>query len=505
MDMQRLVYKTVWLGMAMSVCLAAPRAEVKVVRSPLEIGTALDLGQVVKGVNMIDSSVAIHGLMIQRTGVSLNQTTTVNDRLVIKVGVGGLFFYGFPEVKSNAQSRSIRFGPGVGQAQGVYNFGDIDHPKALLQFGYFPYKYNPDAKNLGEFLFRSGTYPGYEVTGGWSIMNSALYMASGLRMNANFFDGKLITDVNMFLEKDLEPIYDLSPGLVVTYKPADAFEVGVGAAFAHLIPVNPSKLNSKSYKYQGDSLYRYIGDTLHSDAASMPYTFKGTKLMARASMNFGALMDNPYIGKEGLKFYFEAALLGVKNYPYFFEDRMARVPLVFGVNLPTLNFFDVLSVEMEYRKWDFRNSTKRVGEDNQSVWRVPEVQILDTTYRSIGGKEEIKRSDNPNLYHPSMSKDESARAAQAFIDSYDPNTNPSGGLGYNGILVDPGQTVANTQGNLKWTVYVKKQLITGVNAYLQVASDHMRGIRYESNTLDFETLTQKPSDWYYLFRLEFGI
>jgi hypothetical protein len=504
MDMQRLLSKAVWMGMSLGLCLAAPRADVKVVRSPLQIGTALDLGQLVKGVNMVDSVDPIHGLMIQRTGVYLNQVTTVDDKLEIRVGVGGLFFYGFPEIKTNAQSRSIRFGPGVGQAQGIYKFGDVENPSAKLQFGYFPYKYNPDAKNLGEFLFRSGAYPGYEVTGGWSIMNSALYMASGMRLNLNFLDGKLQADANLFLEHDLEPIYDLSPGLVLTYKPSPAFEAGIGAAFSHLLPVNPSKLNSKTYRFLGDSLYRYVGDTLHSNGASEPYTFQGTKLMARASFNLGAILDNDFIGKEGLKFYTEAALLGVKNYPYFFEDRMARIPIVFGMNLPTFKFFDVLAVEFEYRKRDFPNSTKRVGDDNQSVWRIPDVLVLDTTYRSLGAPDKVKRVSNPNLYHPSMSQAEAAKAAQKYIDSYDAASS-TGGLGFNGVLVDPAQTVASTEGNLKWTVYVKKELITGVNAYLQVASDHMRGIRYESNTLDFEPLTQKPSEWYYLFRLEFGI
>lgn len=30
--------------------------------------------------------------------------------------------------------------------------------------GYFPYKFNPDATNLGEFLFRTGTYPLYLIS-----------------------------------------------------------------------------------------------------------------------------------------------------------------------------------------------------------------------------------------------------------------------------------------------------------------------------------------------------
>ena len=34
-----------------------------------------------------------------------------------------------------------------------------------VELGYYPFKYNPQSTNLGEYLFRSGTYPGWLVTG----------------------------------------------------------------------------------------------------------------------------------------------------------------------------------------------------------------------------------------------------------------------------------------------------------------------------------------------------
>jgi hypothetical protein len=492
MDMKRLDIVKILMAAATAGLATLPAtAENKVERSPLQIGTALDLGQVVSGVNMVSvPETKIEGMMIQRTAVYLNQTTTVDDRLIIKVGVGGLFFYGFPELKDNAQSRSIRFGPGVGQAYGLYKFGDPENSPMELRFGYFPYKYNPDAKNLGEYLFRSGAYPGYEMTGGWSLVNSALYMGSGLSAGASMLDGTLKADFNVFLEHDVEPIYDISPGIVITYKPTPAFEIGAGAAFSHLIPVNPSKIKSKNYLFRGDSLYNYLGvggdDTLPAD----PYTFAGTKLMARASFSVGALLDNPWIGQDGLKLYGEAALLGLKDYPYFYEDKMARMPLLMGFNLPTFKFFDVLAVEMEYRKNQFPNSTFKLAEANNPVWRIPDVRI-----RMADGS--IVPISNPHLYHPNLSPAAAAAAAQKYIDS--------GVLGFTGTLVDPAETAPSTEGNLKWTLYAKKQLVSGVFAYIQVASDHLRAIRYEDNTLDREIITQKPKDWYYLFRLEFGI
>ena len=51
-----------------------------------------------------------------------------------------------------------------------------------LAVGYFPYKYNPEARNLGEYLFRSGTYPVY-LTNDYDF---PLARVAGLRYGLNF-------------------------------------------------------------------------------------------------------------------------------------------------------------------------------------------------------------------------------------------------------------------------------------------------------------------------------
>jgi hypothetical protein len=43
--------------------------------------------------------------------------------------------------------------------KGLYSFGDPQNPFLQIEAGYFPYKYNPDVRNLGEYLFRSFCYP----------------------------------------------------------------------------------------------------------------------------------------------------------------------------------------------------------------------------------------------------------------------------------------------------------------------------------------------------------
>ena len=40
-----------------------------------------------------------------------------------------------------------------------YSFGAIERPWLRMGAGVFPFKYNPDVRNLGEYLFRTGSYP----------------------------------------------------------------------------------------------------------------------------------------------------------------------------------------------------------------------------------------------------------------------------------------------------------------------------------------------------------
>jgi hypothetical protein len=468
-----------------------------VVRHPLEVGTAVDIGQIVKGEKDDFTSKPTDGQILQRTAVYLNQVTTVNNRLEIRVGVGGMFFYGYPE-GLKPESRAVRFGPGVGQAQGIFMFGDPENPYLRAQIGFFPYKYNPDAKNLGEYLLRSGTYPGYEVTGGWSLLNSANYMASGLRLHGSMMEDKLTADLNMFMERDLDPIYDISPSILATYKPSSVFEIGAGAQFSHLIPVAPRKVKGRYWRYdetKTDTVLTPTATGTDTTIIAAPilvpatsagpnakrYTFAGTKLMARAALNLGALFDSPFIGPEGLKLYTEVALLGVKDYPYFYAKKIQRMPIMLGLNLPTFGFFDMLSVEYEYRQWGFPNSTADVQDNFEPVYTIP--SVLDSTFDGTTWTKGL---------------------AQKWY-KYDPNhpvyyVDESGGAG-----TGPFKKVNVSEGNQKWSIFMKKQFLPGFAIYAQAASDHLRLIRYADNTFSREVTTRKPSQWYYVVRLDFGI
>jgi hypothetical protein len=456
---------------AIAGLLAAVAAPGELVRNPTQVGTSIDFGQIVKG-QIWDGQTppsagneVTRNQTITRTGVYLTESGVYNERLTIQLTIGGLFWFALPETR-DFQDRRVQFGPGVGQAQAVYAFGaDPSAPAATLQFGLFPHKYS-ESVNLGEYLYRSGTYPAALVSGGWSYLNAAAYMAQGINVTVPMLNGMLKHNFTVFIERDLQPTNDLSPGYMLTARPLGFIELGAGVVWAHAISLNSARLDPKGPERDPSGLNAYsksTGRPINGDTAATPspcasgvtsdcgyYTFKGFKTSARAALDIGMLLGSDMIKANDFKIYSEVALLGVEDQPYFYEKKIERMPVMFGVNLPTLGILDRLAVEAEYRKSPFPNSNVAVL---QYQVPIPVVNAYELDEDGVSLK-----------YDPDDAK-------------YD---------------------------DWKWTVYARRRVIDGINIYAQAASDHLRHFN-RSAAPGAEPATPKASDWYYVFRLEFGI
>jgi hypothetical protein len=393
--------------------------------------------------------------------VALTQQATINERLKLTGGVGGLFFYSLPLDKGGAHTRLTKFTAVLEEASAQYKMGDLEAPYFDTRFGLFFEKYNPDAKNLGEYLFRSGTYPGYLQTGGWYILNSAGYFMQGVQTSFHWLNNTLHPEFFLFMERDWEPTYDLTPAFMLTYKPAPVFEAGVGVAFNHLISAKPSFTKAteggNAYKTSnGKDSIVFIKDWEGVD--TIPgvgyYTFQGTKAMARASINLQSILQADILNPQDLKIYGELAVLGIKNYPLYYTNIMKRMPMMFGINLPTFKLLDMMSFELEYYDSDFPNSLEEVYE------RLSAVPGLGTK----GGVGTPQR--------------------QAYLDS----------LG----------TQRNTRDKVKWTLWLQKEIMPGLGLTFQMASDHFRPMNFNLKP-SYEPVTRTWNDWYYMFRVGFGI
>jgi hypothetical protein len=498
------------LAISLSVCALAAlgknTAAQEIVHHPVSFGAMLDYGQVVKGrfsEQPGPDSIA-DGQVITRTLFYLSEGGSYGN-LDVRVTIAGLLWSVLPENRTEFEKRIVYPGAGIGEAKAKYSFGGTENPWADLSLGYFPIKYNPDSKDLGEYLYRSGTYPGVIYTGGWSLMNSSAYFAQGARFHFPTFGGKLTHDFTLTMERDPEPLYDFSPGYVFTWKPVSHFEIGGGLIWAHGIPFQPdSVLTPRSPKNAYDTrnnrplLYNNVvtgetgkphyrtGDTAIVPAGDprattpMPgrpgknyvtaegngvpgefldyYTYKGFKTMARASLDLGGLfgMDEA-IGEGAFKLYGEWAWLGIQNQPYFYDMASERMPIMVGLNIPTFRALDMLGVEVEYRKSRFPDNYFAGFYDQQPIPSdgVTDVSAYDKDAAGFAEREKDFDKDN-----------------------------------------------------LKWSIYAKRTLRKGLTVHAQAASDHIRFVTTEGGGKfrpTWSPSTQEPGQWYYLLRLEFGI
>jgi hypothetical protein len=194
-----------------------------------------------------------------------------------------------------------------------------------------------------------------------------------------------------------------------------------------------------------DSVYSYF--TGPGPGAKF-YTATGTIIMARGSLAFNKLLQLPSLGENDLKLYFETALLGVKNYPIFYEKQSERMPIMVGLNLLTFKVLDIFAVQFEYFKNGYVNSFKNLAEQGA----IPYLPTADAK---------------------PFSRDE-------YMD-------------------------ATGKDDYSWTLLAKKSLYNTFSVSAQLARDHARTVNtyywYDSKREPNEVL-RSSKEWYWM--LQFG-
>lgn len=245
----------------------------------------------------------------------------------------------------------------MAQAEMAYSFGEAsDEFHGDIGVGLFPYKYNEEARNLGEYLFRSGTYPGWLLT----TFDWTATRLTGLRFSSTLWN-KWHNDVMLTTEMEWYPFYDLSLVWVSDLPLAKFLDIGWGVDFARLIPANGDyttpKITESTVNKTIPNYYLKDGDTTF-------YTFAGIKAMARATFDFKPLFgiqsgDRALSwGPQDGKIFSEVAILGVKNQGPVYNNMLQRMPVMFGFNFPTFNLLDVLTFQWEYYASPYPNDYK---------------------------------------------------------------------------------------------------------------------------------------------------
>jgi hypothetical protein len=315
----------------------------------------------------------------------------------------------------------------------------FENDTLTTEFGYFPVKYNPEAMNLGEYLFRSNAYPPLLISG-FEIADKVKMAGVHTGYRKHGSAGTFKADMFVNTETENYPTLDISLSYLIGYTtPKPFFDFSSGISFFHMIPFDRNRTtppDSRTYQ----ALTMFVDSVTHDTTR---YTFKGTKVAARATIDLKYLFNSEIFGKNDLKLYGESAILGLKDYPGWYNNIFERMPIMIGFNIPAFKLLDVLAAEVEYYPMPYQNSYHLLWKSSSPV---PDF----------------------NLY-----------AGKNYYSDWKPKTDD----------------------DWKWSVYASKK-IKNIRLSGQIASDHSSRAPY----LIYKTYTEmvpRTKDWYYLLRCSF--
>lgn len=502
--------KISFLPVLLSIAVAASETpDVKIL--PITVGAAHEFGSINHGLVVSNPITEFDQSWVDHFGTFFTGEVIVDGHLDLKAGIGGVFEFPKPEAAQEqyggSQAKLFFVGPSI--AEGRYNFGDPESPVFSIGGGMFPFKYNSDARVLGEYLFRSIPYPTALFSGGFNVIGDNVAYLEGLRASAHFAGLKL--DLLLTTETNIAPLYDWSLGLLADYSIfGGLIDIGAGANFKRLIQIHDRKTevhdheNSYFYHngkyYSGDPAYyrepaafltvladsatargdlaaaatfKARGDSLTAIADSLDpdrggqlldptthlipgasyYTTAGTMVMGRLAIDLKKVLPWSAFGPEDMRIFGEAAILGLKDYEIYYTKMTERMPIMVGFNLPAFRFLDLLSFQFEYFDSPNLNNVLQLASHN---WATP--------YLPTGSE-------------PAFSR-----------DSYNDLTKKD---------------------NYSWSILMSKKIFSALNFNLQIARDHYRTVStdfyYGSRLEPTEVLYKSSSSWYWMFQIGWNI
>jgi hypothetical protein len=174
--------------------------------------------------------------------------------------------------------------------------------------------------------------------------------------------------------------------------------------------------------------------------------------MGRASLDIKKLFGSDAFGPSDLKLYSEVAVLGIKNYPIFYDKLSERMPIMVGFNVPTFRFLDLFAIQVEQYKSRWLNNTAQIANG-----AIP-LPVFPANGDSVASKDE-----------------------------------------WNDLA---------TKDDLKWTVLVQKKLGNFITLSGQVANDHLRLVSaryFYGPQFDHNEVTVSKDHWYWMTQISWGI
>ena len=287
-------------------------------------------------------------LWFQKSYVHIGFLAEVNERTKLSFVGEGMMRYPFGTVKDQPDETHVSYYFYPHDVSINYSFGNVEKPWLKLGAGIKPFKYNPDVRNLGEYLFRTNTYPPTMR----NKFDFPMARLTGFQITSTPIDS-LNIHAMLVTESEVVPLRDFGPALLVDYSfLKNIVSLGAGVYYHHLWSVaekyTTPEVNNNQY-YTPSKANPELVDTSY-------YTFRGTKVMSRLTLDFKPIFDLDIFGKNDLRLYSEIAFIGLENQGIFYDEPWRRRPVMVGFNVPAFKLLDVLSVELEWYNWNYRNS-----------------------------------------------------------------------------------------------------------------------------------------------------
>jgi hypothetical protein len=123
---------------------------------------SMEFGDIVKGGVNSKTNLATDNTWMKNLTAGLSVNAALSERNFLDIGMEMQMYNDFPityALLTYPEFRYLYFYPYFSRAEYTHLFGNVKNPYLTISAGYFPFKYDSDVKNLGEYLFRTGAYP----------------------------------------------------------------------------------------------------------------------------------------------------------------------------------------------------------------------------------------------------------------------------------------------------------------------------------------------------------
>lgn len=488
------------------------------VYKPLSVGALSEFGMLQSGRFGTNTS-PFRDEWIDHLGAFVTQEVETG-KLSLRIGIGGIFQVQKPQERgaqwpNSTQNKAFFIGPTV---------ADFTYATALgggtwsAGAGMFPYKYNAQASNLGEYLFRTGPYPTFIWSGGYAFVNDNHAVLQGFR--TGYTRGGWSADLLLTTETVFSPLYDLSLAGVTRYALGDGLlELIGGVNFKRLLPVRPSRTerrtvnnsyfrkNGKDYAgkagYYADQagFYKGLADLAQADAdkaAAEGRTADAAAFQAVATLNRAkqaplqadadsvkSWLEGPEASRPALKYYTQAGTLLMAGFTFDPKKLLGGA----GILGPEDLKISVEAALLGVTDYPVFYASKADRIPVTLGFNFPGFRILDR----ISLQAEYFDSPWINSYGQSLENNEATPSMPRSNDYQ------SSRKDYMDI---------SARDNFSWSVLATKEVLKGLKVSAQFARDHIRNVSsatWVGPGTDPNEMLQTSEDWYWMLQFSVGI